>query len=82
MENSDLVNQLDLKAFQLMRISRDEVRLYPMMTQEGNNRIHPYAAQVMGELAREGIALKLLTSTYDQSVLTGTQVLVIECKAH
>lgn len=79
---------LDIEAFterkfhraavhELIRVCRGEVRLYPVMTY-GTNRLHPYVAQIIGQLAADGLSLRLENSEYEQGRITGHLVLIID----
>lgn len=43
---------------ELMRVSRGELRLHPITTIERKQHLHPYAAQVIGQLASEGVTMR------------------------
>lgn len=62
---------------ELMRVSREEVRLYPVLTIEKNQHLHPYAAQIIGQLAAEGITINLEDSVAEQDGIMH-QVLIIK----
>jgi hypothetical protein len=64
---------------ELMRVSRGELRLYPAMTHR-KSLLHPFAAQIIGQLAADGIAITFVESDYTQSQFTGHLVLVIDCR--
>lgn len=63
---------------ELIRVCRGELRLYPVMM-HGKNRLHPYAAQIVGQLAADGVAMTFVQSAYEQGSFTGSLVLVIDC---
>jgi hypothetical protein len=64
---------------ELMRVSRGEVRLYPVMTIGSTSRLHSYAAQIIGQLAADGVPLTLKETFYDQASASGPLVLLINC---
>jgi len=63
---------------ELIRVCRGELRLYPIMT-HGISRLHPYVAQIIGQLAADGVAMTFAESSYVQGRFTGHLVLVIDC---
>lgn len=65
---------------ELIRVSRKEVRLYPVMTNHAKKHLHPYAAQIVGKLAADGIKMNFIESSYSQTSCTGRLMLVIDCE--
>ncbi len=65
---------------ELQRVCRGEMRLYPIMTQDGSDHLHPFAAQIIGQLAADGVPIQLKDSPYNQGAITGHQVLIVECR--
>jgi len=63
---------------ELIRVCRGELRLYPIMT-HGKARLHPYVAQIIGQLAADGISMSFVESAYEQGNFTGHLVLVVDC---
>ncbi|MGH8048928.1 MAG: hypothetical protein ACREKL_16930 [Chthoniobacterales bacterium] len=64
---------------ELIRVCRGELRLYPVMTHR-KSQLHPFVAQIIGQLAADGVAMTFVESTYNQSQFTGHLVLVIDCR--
>lgn len=63
---------------ELIRVCRGELRLYPVMTHR-KQQLHPYAAQIIGQLAVDGVPMNFVESDYSQSKFTGHLVLVADC---
>lgn len=61
----------------LIRITRHELRMYPIIREDGSDRLNPYAARIMGQLAEDGLDLSLKVSNYEQSAISGNHLLVI-----
>lgn len=69
---------------ELMRVSRGELRLHPISTIESTQHLHPYAAQLIGQLASEGVPMRFV-DTPTQSMPGGChRTLIIEkaCATH
>lgn len=62
---------------ELLRVSRGEVRLYPTVKISQPGTLHPWMAQIIGELSRDGYELGFEANTYDQGRFTDHNVLVI-----
>ncbi|MDG2306066.1 MAG: methyltransferase domain-containing protein [Candidatus Binatia bacterium] len=62
---------------ELMRVARQEVRLYPVLTIERHQHLHPYAAQIIGQLAAEGLSINLQESRKEMDGMLH-QVLILE----
>lgn len=63
---------------ELIRVSRGEVRLHPITTLERKQHLHPYAAQVIGQLASEGIAMRFEDVADQQTPGLCHRTLIIE----
>lgn len=64
---------------ELVRVCRGEVRIFPVMTHTEKKYLHPYAAQVIGQLAAEGLRMTFAESTYSQASADGHLVLIVDC---
>jgi hypothetical protein len=64
---------------ELIRVSRGEVRLYPIMSHGAKPKLHPYVAQIIGQLAADGVTMSFEESAYSQGKFTGHLVLVLDC---
>lgn len=62
---------------ELIRVTAGEIRLYPIQREDGSERINPIAAQAMGQLAKEGIDMRVESAHYVQSGLSGKLYLSI-----
>jgi hypothetical protein len=63
---------------ELIRVCRGQVRIFPFTKISEPDAIHPWAAQILGELAADGFRLAIVENDYDQGRYTGHHVLVIE----
>ena len=69
---------------ELIRVSRGEVRLHPITTVERKQHLHPYAAQVIGQLASEGVVMRFEDVPDQRTPGLCHRTLIIEqtCAAH
>jgi len=62
---------------ELLRVARQEVRLFPFTKSSQPNILHPWAAQIIGDLAKEGHEIAIIENDYNQGAYTDNHVLVI-----
>lgn len=63
---------------ELLRVCRGEVRLHPITTIETKEHLHPYAAQMIGQLASEGVEMRFVDPPFQQTPGLCHRTLVIE----
>lgn len=62
---------------ELLRVSRSEVRIFPCTKVGGPTILHPWAAELMGDLAREGYTQAIMENQYHQGGYTDNHVWII-----